>query len=72
MATWLVIERHHEPGSPALYDIERRGRAFAYDLDIGQAQDRIARSRFFQPSTDKIVLVSADGGREVLTPRRRP
>lgn len=71
MATWLVIERYGSggPGSP-MYDIERNGRAFAYDLSLGSARSRITKSRRFDPSTDKIVLVKVDGGRETLVQRR--
>jgi hypothetical protein len=68
LATWLVIE---QPGGQALYDVERNGRAFAYDLGLDRAQDRIQKNRRFDPSADKIVLVTADGGREVV-PLRQP
>jgi hypothetical protein len=69
-----VIERKPQgrrKGSPgeAVYDVERNGRAFAYDLDLAQARSRIIRNRRFDRTADKIVLVRADGGRETLVQR---
>jgi hypothetical protein len=70
LATWLVIERPGpKPGDQAHYDVERNGRAFAYDLDLPQARGRITKSRRFDRVADKIVLVRVDGGRETLVQR---
>jgi hypothetical protein len=68
LATWLVIEKRSGQDT---YDVERNGRAFAYDLDLRQAQDRIAKNRRFDRSADRVVLVRTDGGRETIAPRRR-
>jgi hypothetical protein len=71
LSTWLVIERRLGPGpsGQAIYDVERNGRAFAYDLDLAQARSRITRNRRFDRSADKVILVRADGGRETLVQR---
>jgi hypothetical protein len=69
LATWLVLERAQSKGQP-LYDVERNGRAFAFDLDtLPQARARITKNRRFDKAADKVVLVRADGGRETLVQR---
>jgi hypothetical protein len=74
LSTWLVIERKPKgrsrsgPGE-TVYDVERNGRAFAYDLDLAQARSRITRNRRFDRTADKVILVRADGGRETLVLR---
>jgi hypothetical protein len=69
LATWLVLERKPKKGGQAVYDVERNGRAFAYDLDLPQARTRITKNRRFDRAVDKIVLIRADGGRETLVQR---
>lgn len=57
-------------GEPNTYDIERNGRAFAYVVEgLDQARARITKSRRFDRTADKVILVRADGGRETLVQR---
>jgi hypothetical protein len=72
LATWLVLERKPGKDGQAVYDVERNGRAFAYDLDLPQARARITKNRRFDRAMDKVVLVRADGGRETLVQRGHP
>jgi len=70
MTTWLIFERTIEPGVSS-FDIQRNGRAFAYDQDdLEEAEKRISRDRHFDPLEDKITLVGANGYRTPISLRR--
>jgi hypothetical protein len=64
-----VLEKAQAKGQ-SLYDVERNGRAFAYDLDtLPQARTRITKNRRYDKAVDRVILVRADGGRETLLQR---